>query len=206
MARTPAQDALEEVIRAGLAPALRADGYRKDGHTFRRERERCVQVVNVQSSRWDTSSEVQFTVNLGVFFPEVHALMEPGWGPGPGGPREAHCTLRSRIGELMPERKDHWWTLRPPSRFALFGGTSERVAGELRAAFDQYASPWLQRLSDLRAARDEAERTSAHVVAAACSVVLGDEESARRNAARLAREAPQATAAVEWARRHGLLS
>jgi hypothetical protein len=165
-----------------------------------------VQVVNVQSSRWSAAGEVQFTINVGVFFPEVHTLMDLGYGPGPRGPKESECTLRERIGMLMPGGEDRWWTVRPGSWLrALDGNSPERIAEELRDASATFAKPWLDRLSDLRVARDEAERTDALFVSAACSLVLGDDDEARRSAARLAREAPQATAALAWARRRGLL-
>jgi hypothetical protein len=205
MGKSPARAALDEVIRLGVSPALGALGYRKAGDTFRRERERCVQVVNVQASKWNTAEKAAFTVNVGVFFPAVHARMELGWEPGPRGPSEAACTVRARLGALMDGR-DRWWIVRPPSwRRSLLGGDPARVAEEVRAPLEQTALPWLERMADLREARDEAERDHHPFEAAACALVAGDEAAARRIVERVAHEAPQATAVIDWARRHGLL-
>lgn len=201
MRRTPAAAALDEVIRTGLAPPLKADGYRKDGRTFRRERERCIHVVNLQSSRSSTADEVRFTMNVGVYFRQVHALLAGCGGPGRRGPTEADCTIRARIGPLSPARSDTWWT-------ATRGSTPEALralADELREAYERHARPWLDRVSDLRDTLDEVERIGDLRTAAAIQLVLGDVAAARSNAERLVREKPGAILDASWARQLGLI-
>lgn len=51
MPKTPAQALLDEVIQSALVRMLKAEGYRKAGHTFRLATPRCVLVVNVQASQ-----------------------------------------------------------------------------------------------------------------------------------------------------------
>jgi hypothetical protein len=48
-----------------------------------------------------------FTINLGVFVPEMDRLGPPAssWI------NDYNCQLRKRIGELMPEQNDVWWPL-----------------------------------------------------------------------------------------------
>src|SRR5262245_24798237 len=103
---------LDDLIKLALVPALKADGYKKKARTFRCSRDRCVQVVQVQSSQASMRHDVRFTINLGVFFPEVHAIMMPFiQSPlGPDGPSQPQCQLRERLGTLLAGR-DHWWNL-----------------------------------------------------------------------------------------------
>ncbi len=201
MGQTPAAAALDEVIRAGLAPALRAEGFRKDGRTFRRVRDECIQVVSLQSSRSSTAEEVRFTMNVGVYFRQVRAMLEGCGGPGRRGPSESDCTLRAQIGSFSPGLAGAWWTATRGSAPEVLRALGDEILG----AYQQQARPWLDRVSDLRAALDEAERKGDLRTAAAICLVLGDEAAARRNAERLVREQPGAILAAAWARQRGLI-
>lgn len=74
MPKSPAQTLLDQLVAAAVVPVFRPDGYKKAGRNFRRSRERCVQVVNVEASQWGSADRASFTLNLGVFYPEVHEL------------------------------------------------------------------------------------------------------------------------------------
>lgn len=190
MAKTPAQAALDEVIGQALTPTLKADGYKKSAHTFRRTTDRCVQVLSVQASQYSGATELRFTINLGVYFPEVQAAMAGflAWTPGPAGPTESECQVRARIGGLLPGGRDHWWTLRS-------AGPTAPVTAEVEAAFLQFGRPWLQAMTDLEAAR----RATDAVTSAGIALALGDRADAERILGAFVRGWPQATAVRDWA-------
>ncbi len=193
---SPAATAIEEVIRRAVVPELKPLGFRRAGRTFRRTLRECIQVVNVQSSRWNDAREGQFTLNLGVYFPAAHAEMRDllRWSPGTAGPTEPECTVRRRIGRLLPSNLDKWWTVRPAE-------PSDRVVEEVRALLRDPALPWVERVSTLAGARAEADGGPA----IALSLLLGDLEAARRLAERALAESPRATALHAWTRARGLL-
>lgn len=95
---TPSQPRLEAAIRAELAPVLRMSGFAGSGRTFRRTKERCIDVVNIQGSRYGG----KFTINLAVqplSIPDV-----TGKAPDPRRITEAYCEFRRRLGD-----RDIWW-------------------------------------------------------------------------------------------------
>jgi hypothetical protein len=151
MPKTPAQRVLDQVIAGSFTPILRPLGFKKTGHNFRRALAQCTQVVSVQASVWSSAKELRFTVNMGVFYPEVLAL-EPfdGWKPSPSGPPEHKCHLRARIGQLMPGGEDKWWTI-------YAGDDAESVANELRSVLKAYGLPWLKAVCSFEEARLRAD-------------------------------------------------
>ncbi len=147
MPKTPAQALLDRVVAAGITPLLRPNGFKKVGRNFRRKGERSVQVVNVQSSAWSSATELRFTLNLGVFFPEVHAVKTfLGWTPSAVGPTEYECQLRARIGRLMPRGVDDWWELAARDDPAP-------VANRVLDALRTFGLPWLDTHANFQTAR-----------------------------------------------------
>lgn len=72
-----------------LARALRADGFRGSGQTYRRTDEHIIVIVNVQKSRWDA----RFYVNLGA---------EPRRTTDVARLHHYDCLLRRRVGDDWP--------------------------------------------------------------------------------------------------------
>jgi len=192
MARTPAQSRIDEIIRQAITPELRARGFRKSGRTFRRSAGQAVAVLNVQSDKWNTADAGRFTINLGVFFPAVHAAMSPGWQPSPEGPKEYECTLHARIGELLPGGKDKWWEVRQRD-------DPRRVIQEVNDAVKRFAIPWLDATSDFDIARAKADGA----LAVAFALAAGDREGGLRMLRELVQEAtlngrPTAASLSAW--------
>ncbi len=95
-----AQPRLESAIRKGLAPVLRADGFKGSGRRFHKEVGPWLQVLTVQGSKWSGS----FAVNLGI-----HHTREPdaiGNPVCPGKMTEASCEFQRRLSE---DKTDQWW-------------------------------------------------------------------------------------------------
>src|SRR4051812_4483671 len=111
------QKLVDEILKNGLTPHLKALGYKKVGRTFYQQDDELIRVVNVQLSRGNTTHDAKFTINLGVFFPLVREAFDK--TPLDDLPKEYDCTLRERIGMLMPQDNDHWWEVTPNSNIAV---------------------------------------------------------------------------------------
>jgi hypothetical protein len=100
---------IDGIIRDGLAPALKEEGYKKKGRNFLIVSKEVIRVVNVQASQWNVGNSGRFTLNLGIHLPRIAKFT----GNEINGqfPKEYECTVRKRIGRLMPQGKDHWWEI-----------------------------------------------------------------------------------------------
>ncbi len=139
-----AQDALKQLVADQLRPAFKARGYRQRGLTFYRTVGDNFGVVQLQKSRSATAISLDFTINLGVFSGRVQrALSQIMWVPEVNRvPTEPACHLRQRIGLLLPEARDVWWTVRAGADQAERGRT-------LRSVLEMHAFPFLDgRVSD----------------------------------------------------------
>src|SRR3954470_10571898 len=98
-------------VQAALHAWLKPKGFRKQGRTFNRTTDDgLVQVINIQMGASDPPGTVHipglrenlygwFTVNLGVYVPEVGRLLH-GIEDAKRFVNEAHCCVRSRLGNL----------------------------------------------------------------------------------------------------------
>lgn len=113
-----AVDGIQDVLR----PVLKSQGFRNRGRTFNRvTQDGLTQVLSIQMGPSDPpgttcipglreSLHGLFTVNLGVYVPEV-ARHHAG-GEANSWVQEYHCCVRSRLGEASGERHDLWWHAR----------------------------------------------------------------------------------------------
>jgi hypothetical protein len=136
---------MQAVVR-DIHPKLKAAGFRKERHTFKREPEPgLIHVVNFQMGPYEPGSNYEFppykvnvygyfTVNLGVFLSEVRAQTMP--GAPPRFPKEYQCEIRARLGELMPEGEGGWWTLKAETGL---------LASAIWEAIEEYGLPFLDR-------------------------------------------------------------
>lgn len=78
----------------------------------------------------------RFTVNLGVYVPEV--ARHQGGGEAKSIVQEYHCCVRARIGSLGAERADLWWDLPPDA--SLVGEIQRRLEGDALPFLDRFKS------------------------------------------------------------------
>lgn len=141
-----AKEIIDEIIRTGLGPVLKAEGFRKAARTFRHtDTSDATKIVNIQASQWGTAEDGQFTINLGVYFPVVAVLHDI--YPERDSPRACDCLVQERIGSLMPIGQDFWWQVTSTSNI-------EQLADEIVFVWHQCAKPWLDRHSELAAAQE----------------------------------------------------
>ncbi|WP_394537640.1 DUF4304 domain-containing protein [Lysobacter enzymogenes] len=184
---------IDSVIAQGLVPLLKAHGFAKSARTFHRQRDGRWHVVNVQASSGNSAGQARFTLNLGLYLPELDALA--GNAAVTDKPKEYDCTLRERIGLLMPQARDHWWTLAPDT-------DADALAADLAQAMSAHGLPWFD-------AYATAELIAAHfadaptVLSAAAALAAGQNEEAARRIERMLVERPRAQAVAKaWMARH----
>src|SRR5580658_10150578 len=118
MSKSEAALALD-LIQKPLASELKARQFSVRGRTFnRKSADGLTQVLKIQMGSFDPPGTTyhpglrenlygKFTVNLGVYVPEVAANC------GAGTPKtwvqEPACCIRSRLGNLGTEEADFWW-------------------------------------------------------------------------------------------------
>ena len=105
----PPQKAYQDLLTRWSAPVMKEHGFSRKGPTFyRRERDNWG-VVTFQKSTTSTAERVRFTVNLGV---TSGRLVEFFSGRSQDTPPSVWvCPWRERVGFLLPERQDTWWTI-----------------------------------------------------------------------------------------------
>jgi hypothetical protein len=136
-------------MQARLNPLLRQSGFRKYGRTYNRiTPDGLTHVVGFQPGL--RSLYGRFTVNLGVYVPEV--ARNHGGGEAKSVVHDYSCCIRTRLGRSA--KKELWWTV----------SASDALVSELQERFQNEAIPLFQRfenrdqiLSEFRTAIDNTE-------------------------------------------------
>ncbi len=111
-------------IQAAVRPFLKELGFRARWRAFNRlTSDGLTQVIEFQLGRFDPPGTNatgyrrdlygKFTVNVGVYIPEVNKYTFPGDGERLF-VHEYNCDVRERLGNLGPEHRDIWWDLEAP--------------------------------------------------------------------------------------------
>ena len=97
-------------IKTVLWPAFKALGYKKQGNNFRYySADGWGKIVQFQKSRWNSPTELQFTVNVGLYLSEIDYYLcgrEAGTNFD-----ESACVVRKRIDKFKPSTHNEWFTL-----------------------------------------------------------------------------------------------
>jgi hypothetical protein len=102
------QDKFKELLKA-LAPFLKGYGYSRRGQNFRTQRGDNWGILFFQKGKWNTKTELEFTVNLGVFSKAIDRFFLD-WGKD-APPEWGYDHWRTRIGFVLPGRQDKWWVI-----------------------------------------------------------------------------------------------
>lgn len=148
---------------------LKPKGFRKAAMTWVRGSP-WVQIINIQSGKWNTPSEGTFTLNLGLYVPELHAATEA-W-PVSGSVKEYDCDVRRRIGELMASAEDYWWEVTPTTEL-------EPVIMTVCESVEAFAIPWLDRTNQsMENVAAELAHSCSFLSAAVAFALAGDKTAA----------------------------
>lgn len=100
---------MDRVVGSRPMSLLKSAGFKKSRRSFWREVGGVWQVVNFQSSRWNTSRRANFTANFLLSFPGYHAMR---FGrAAPKNPAAAWPMWDMPMDFLKGERFDDWWCL-----------------------------------------------------------------------------------------------
>ncbi len=107
------QEVLKVIIKEDISPIMKALGFTKHRNTFVKNEEGFQKTMIVQSSQWNTSQEVSFTIECGIFFPDMYLKIFPG-KELPKYPQPVHCLhqYRKRI-DAIRNRGIQWYDLKP---------------------------------------------------------------------------------------------
>ena len=183
-----------DTLQTQLNGSLRQAGLRKHGRTYNRTTsDGLTHVLGFQMGSFDPPGTTyipglrenlygRFTVNLGVYVPEV--ARDHGGGEAKSVVHDYKCCIRTRLGRT--ENKEFWWKI----------SASEALLSEFQERLQKEALPFFQRfenrdqiLSEFRTATDNTDLMA--VPRIVCAVILlnrGDREAARDLLAAQARE------------------
>jgi hypothetical protein len=129
-----AQTAFQDIVKRHLSPGLRNLGFVGSSGTYSLPCRNCWALVGLQKWRYNTATEVAFTVNLSVVIKRTWRSSEPPSANITYQPPAVH----SRIGHLLPGSiEDRWWRLTPVE-------DQERVAAEVLRCVEDFAVPWFR--------------------------------------------------------------
>jgi hypothetical protein len=119
-------------LLSSLRAELRAAGFRSSGHRWTIESPETIGVLDFQRSSSSSRQSVRFTINLGVFSRPVARFLRS--DSAHHAPRIEDCHWRQRIGLLLPQHSDHWWTISPECDLTA-------LSEELRHVLREFAIP-----------------------------------------------------------------
>jgi hypothetical protein len=196
MGKSGSASAIDE-IQSVLRPFLKSSGFKMRGRTFNRATEDgLTQVVGIQMGASDPPGTTRipgfrenlhgrFTVNLGVYVPEV--ARHQGGGEAKAWVQEYHCCVRARLGAASGDERDIWW----PAR------SDDAITDDIRRRLEMGGLPFLDRFSTrdriLAEWRDRSENMGAssppRIVMAIIWAERGEKGRARELLAQQVREA-----------------
>ena len=112
-----AQNHFKEMLRYQIAPAIRAEGFKGSGSEYALPDPDYLAMLGFQRSTYSNGDELKFTVNLKVVSRSAWADARSEISYLPVSPRvnvrySGAPEWTTRIGLLMSQPHDHWWTLR----------------------------------------------------------------------------------------------
>ncbi len=211
--KTKSVQAMDEV-QASVRPFLKELGFRARARAFNRTTsDGIIQVVEFQLGRFDPPGTHyvgfkqnwygKFTVNVGVYIPEVDTL-KPSLKSSLPFVHEYDCFIRRRLGALGPEHRDIWWNLDSVhEQAAEVFQRVERDALPFLAQFetrDAILQLWMREDASLSSLERQRQRI-------ACAIILairGQGEEARSILSALLREEPSKAMPRDVMRQLGL--
>jgi len=203
-------------VQACIRPFLKESGFRARARARafnRTTSDGITQVIEFQLARHDPPGTHyvgfrqdlygKFTVNVGVYVPELHTFEYPVGGKQ-AFVREYDCWIRERLGNLGPEHRDIWWDLDVVhEQAAEVFHRIERDALPFLAQFetrDAILHQWMPGNTDLR----PFERSRQRIACAVILAIRGRRDEAKSIFDALLREEPSSLRYRDILKRLGL--
>ena len=139
---------LNAILKKEVTPLLKALKFKKRRLNYAYGFDELCWLVNIQKNQWNDQEELAFTVNCGVYIPgivSVYANISE-----PASPSIMHCACSARIGMLMPEKIDIWWTL----TLGDSASVNEDIAQDIRCKVENVALPFLNKFKSSQSVAD----------------------------------------------------
>jgi hypothetical protein len=142
MSKPSVKDRVTAMARDVLGPEMKSAGFRRSGRTFWRDAADVCHVATIAMSRWGSSDESSFDVQLGVFWHRVEAILDnPSVARMP--PPEYRCTFRIDLGRVI--------SMPPKPSWRVTHGTDMDSLGEkVWRALRDYGFTWFEYRSNLK--------------------------------------------------------
>ena len=102
------REKFNELLKA-LTPFLKSYGYSRRGQNFRTRRGDNWGMLFFQKGKWNTKTQLEFTVSVGVFSRAIDRFFQDWEKDTP--PEWGYEHWSKRIGFLLPGRLDKWWVI-----------------------------------------------------------------------------------------------
>jgi hypothetical protein len=132
-----------KLIKDCLKQLLNKAGFKGRGNTFILKKDDVWSLINFQKSRKSSITEVIFTVNLGI----ASSTLFDFYAKEVEQPKIEDCHYQQRIGFLLPQNHDKWWTINSETDM-------DGLCVELKKILSEYAFIELERYSSNSALRD----------------------------------------------------
>ena len=134
--------AIRAASKAVSDAGLKEAGFKRQGNHLHRNVGDVVHAIHFQASQWGSAAAGSFTVNLVVTSPFVYTT----WSgrPFPSNPASTLFPVNTRIGSMLPSRKDLWWTVADSTDLA-------HLSREVTAAILGYGMPFFEQFTSKEA-------------------------------------------------------
>jgi hypothetical protein len=106
---SPTQQKFDELVKEVYWDTLKPLGFKKKANNFYIFTGEIGKIINIQKSMYGTKDDIRFTINIGIFSPEIWLdLYNYQNKPVPVFPTEPDCIVRKRIGSLL-KQGDIWY-------------------------------------------------------------------------------------------------
>jgi len=103
------EELFKQITNECISTPLKKIGFKKDVSNYSRDFPSFSQIINIQKSRWNTSEEIQFVLNIGFYNSKYHSELSK--LPEPKKPKEYDCFVRFRLNKLT-HNKDYWYSIK----------------------------------------------------------------------------------------------
>jgi len=119
----------DQLLKECISPFLKAHGYKKKAALYySTNSEGNVLVIDFQKSRKSEKDRIEFTINVAVSSNRIATFCGTQAVP----PCLDDCHWKTRIGHLLPEKQDKWWTIEPSTPL-------NELCSTMKCLLEQYA-------------------------------------------------------------------
>lgn len=155
-------DKIIEIFRETLKPL----GFKKKANNFYLQLSEIGQIINIQKSQSSNSSNILFTINIGIFEPKFwlqiydyqHTKTIPNY------PTEPECLIRKRIGELL-NKGDIWYKIDNETDI-------KDLTFQIKETIKEYILPFFNGLSDVKKIIEKSKQTPDLIVSKRAQMIF----------------------------------